>query len=73
MGGVGAWGFRMTPRFRQPNLCTDPRATCRTLTDERWAHIAPLLPEQQPPGPPRLHYRRLIVEAILDVLDNGVA
>lgn len=42
------------------------------LTDAQWARIAPLLPEKKPRGQPRLHHRRLIVEAILYVLDNGV-
>src|SRR3989442_2457411 len=42
------------------------------LTDEQWAKIAPLLPEKKTRGEPRRHHRRLVVEAILYVLDNGV-
>ena len=42
------------------------------LTDEQWMRIVPLLPEKRARGQPRLHPRRLIVEAILYVLDNGV-
>jgi transposase len=42
------------------------------LTDEQWERIAPLLPEKKTRGEPRKHHRRLIVEAILYVLDNGV-
>lgn len=49
-----------------------PQGYSSDLTDEQWARIAPLLPEKKTRGQPRLHHRRLIVEAILYVLDNGV-
>jgi putative transposase len=42
------------------------------LTDEQWALVAPLLPDKKTRGEPRRHHRRLVVEAILYVLDNGV-
>jgi len=42
------------------------------LTDGQWSLIAPLLPEKKTRGEPRRHHRRLVVEAILYVLDNGV-
>lgn len=42
------------------------------LTDDQWARIAPLLPEKKTRGEPRRHHRRLILDAILYVLDNGV-
>jgi putative transposase len=42
------------------------------LTDAQWARIAPLLPEKKTRGEPRRHHRRLVVEAILYVLDDGV-
>lgn len=41
------------------------------LTDGQWALIAPLLPPRRR-GQPVVHPRRLVVEAILYVLDNGV-
>lgn len=50
----------------------EPQGYSSDLTDAQWARIAPLLPEKKPRGQPRLHHRRLIVEAILYVLDNGV-
>ena len=40
------------------------------LTDERWALVAPLLPDKTTRGEPRRHHRRLVVEAILSVLDK---
>ena len=42
------------------------------LTDEQWALVAPLLPDTKTRGEPRRHHRRLAVEAILSVLENGV-
>jgi transposase len=42
------------------------------LTDEQWALVAPLLPDKKTRGESRRHHRRLVVEAILYVLDNGV-
>lgn len=49
-----------------------PQGYGSDLTDEQWARIAPLLPEKKTRGQPRVHHRRLIIEAILYVLDNGV-
>ena len=42
------------------------------VTDEQWALVAPLVPDKKTRGEPRRHHRRLVVEAILSVLDNGV-
>ena len=42
------------------------------VTDEQWALVAPLLPDKKTRGEPRRHHRRLVVEAILSVLDDGV-
>jgi len=42
------------------------------LTDEQWALVAPLWPDKKTRGEPRRHHRRLVVEAILYVLDDGV-
>ena len=49
-----------------------PQGYGSDLTDAQWALVAPLLPDKQPRGQPRLHHRRLILGAVLYVLDNGV-
>lgn len=49
-----------------------PQGYTSDRTDEQWARIAPLLSNKRTRGQLRLHHRRLIVEAIRYVRDNGV-
>src|SRR6266540_3789084 len=42
------------------------------LTDRRWARLAPHLPPPKPGGRPRSTDLREVVNAILDVLRNGI-
>ena len=42
------------------------------VTDAQWAPVAPLSPDTKTRGEPRRHHRRLVVEAIVYVLDDGV-
>jgi putative transposase len=68
-------GLAEVARVRRvlPGAPVDPgRGYGSDLTDEQWARLAPLLPEKKTRGEPRRHHRRLVVEAILSVLDNGV-
>jgi putative transposase len=41
------------------------------LTDKEWAVAAPLLPEPQRPGRPRIHSRRHILDAVFYLLRSG--
>jgi len=57
---------------RRRGRCYEVQGYGSDLTDEQWALVAPLWPDKKTRGEPRRHHRRLVVEAILYVLDDGV-
>jgi len=76
-GGVapGIWCCRLAP-FHASRVDTRVRRYPSDTTDAQWAVIDPLLPDPAwlagQGGRPEVHCRRMIVDAIFYVVDNGI-